>query len=64
MSKERKSRRCNISGLIIFETELDAKIALARRVWKDKGEKRYFACRNHFHLTAEDQRTEPRIKVA
>lgn len=56
-------RRCGISGLVIFDTELDAKIALAKRVWMDKGEKRYFSCRKHFHLTSQDQRSD-RIKVA
>ena len=52
----KKPKRCNISGLVIFEDELAAKFALARRVWKDKGEKRYFQCRDHFHLTAQDER--------
>jgi len=57
-SNGRKPRRCNIGGLIIIPTELDAKIALMKRQAKDKGEKRYFPCRNHFHLTAQEQRTE------
>lgn len=52
----KKVRRCNISGLVIFEDELAAKYALARRVWKDKGEKRYFECRGHYHLTAQEER--------
>lgn len=44
--------RCSRSGLVIFNTELDAKMALAWRMGKDKGEKRYFRCGKHFHLTA------------
>lgn len=59
IGKKVRLRRCSISGLVIFDSELDAKIVLAKRVWKDKGEKRYFPCRNHFHLTAQDG-----IKVA
>ena len=54
----RQLKRCNIGGLVIIPTELDAKIALMKRQAKDKGEKRYFQCRNHFHLTAQEQRTE------
>jgi len=52
--------RCNKTGKIIFSTELDAKIALARRVWKDKGEQRYYRCpvSSHFHLTSEPARKE------
>lgn len=46
--------RCNRTKLVIFHTELDAKIALASRVRKDKGEKRFFRCGNHFHLTAKE----------
>jgi hypothetical protein len=51
-------RKCNKAGKIIFATELDAKIALARRVWKDKGEKRYYPCGKHFHLTSWDENNE------
>ncbi len=42
----------------IFHTELDAKIALAGRVWKDKGEIRYYRCEigNHWHLTSQEAR--------
>lgn len=47
-------RRCNRQGKVIFATELDAKIALAHRVWKDKGEKRYYYCPGgHYHLTSQ-----------
>lgn len=44
--------RCNRTGKVIFRTELDAKIALASRVWKDKGEVRFYSCHGHFHLTS------------
>lgn len=49
-------------GLVIFHTELDAKIVLARRMWMDRGEKRTFRCPKCgggiWHLTAEDDRIE------
>lgn len=51
---------CGHRRKVIFVTELDAKMALARRVWKDKGEKRYYECRFggklHWHLTSEEKR--------
>lgn len=42
---------------VIFRTELDAKIALADRVWKDKGEVRYYKCERgrHWHLTSQEK---------
>ncbi len=50
------ARRCSRTGKVIFNTELDAKIALARRVWKDKGEVRYYPCtaegKTHYHLSS------------
>lgn len=45
--------RCNRTGKVIFATKLDAKIALATRVWKDKGEVRYYPCYGHWHLTSQ-----------
>lgn len=41
---------------VIFLTELDAKIALASRIRKDKGEVRYYRCeiKNHWHLTSRE----------
>jgi len=51
-------RKCFKSGKVILATELDAKIALSLRSTKEKGEKRYYSCGNHFHLTSQDQRTE------
>lgn len=47
-----KLARCNRNGKVSFATEIDAKIALASRVWKDKGEVRYYPCHGHFHLTS------------
>jgi hypothetical protein len=48
-------RRCNISGLVIFNSEIDAKIALAGRIRKESGEKRYFRCGSHYHLSAQEK---------
>lgn len=48
------TRRCNRAGKVVFETEVEAKLALARRVAKDKGEVDYYPCPNgHFHLTSQ-----------
>lgn len=52
MCRRGQQRRCNRTGKIIFDTELDAKLALATRVWKDKGEVRYYPCLDHFHLSS------------
>lgn len=43
---------------VIFHTELDAKIALAGRIRKDKGEIRYYRCEiaNHWHLSSQEAR--------
>lgn len=48
-----KSRTCNRTGKVCFHTELDAKIVLAGRLAKDKGEIRYYQCGGHFHLTSQ-----------
>ena len=40
----------------MFETELDAMIALAFRQAKEKGEKRYYRCGKHFHLTSQESK--------
>jgi len=47
--------RCNRAGnKVIFQTEMDAKLALSRRMWRDKGEVDYYPCPvGHFHLTSE-----------
>ncbi len=51
--------RCR-SGKIRYKDELGAKIALASRAARDKGEKRYYTCNlcNGYHLTSQDQKTE------
>lgn len=51
-----KLRRCNATGRVIIHTELDAKLILAGRVWRDKGERGYRKCpiHDHYHLTASD----------
>lgn len=56
----RSRRRCSRERKIIFRTELDAMIALARRQNKDKGEIRYYPCGDHWHLTSQEQKTEYR----
>lgn len=58
-------RRCGITGLVILKTELDAKIVLAERVWKDKGERRHFKCRyyNHYHLTQIDHKADEGVEL-
>lgn len=52
--------RCKM-GKVIIPTELDAKIALASRVARDKGEVRYYPCdahgvKPHWHLTSQEER--------
>lgn len=52
-----KSRRCWRGNKVIFATELDAKLALAQRVWRDKGEVDFYPCPNgHYHLTSQPRR--------
>jgi hypothetical protein len=46
-------KRCNRTHLVVFDTELEAKMVLASRMHRDKGEVRYFECGDHFHLTSE-----------
>lgn len=52
-------KKCN-RGKVIFDTELDAKIALATRMRKDKGEVRHYPCtiagHTHWHLTSEEEK--------
>ena len=43
---------------MILQDELQAKMVLASRLARDKGEKRYFACGNHYHLSATDGNEE------
>jgi hypothetical protein len=47
---------CARANKVSFPSELEAKIVLARRVWKDKGEVRYYRCphTNHYHLTSKE----------
>ncbi|MCA1807240.1 MAG: hypothetical protein LC687_05255 [Actinobacteria bacterium] len=58
MTRHRASRkkliRCSHTGLVVFNSELEAKIVLAHRIRRDKGEIRYFSCGDHFHLAATD----------
>jgi hypothetical protein len=51
--------RCR-SGKIGYRDELGAKIALATRSARDKGEKRYYLCNlcSRYHLTSQEQKTE------
>lgn len=43
---------------VVFSTPLDAKIVLADRIKKDKGEVDYYRCEvgNHYHLTSQAAR--------
>lgn len=52
--------RCK-HGKVILHTELDAKIALAKRLRQDRGEVRYYPCnahgvKPHWHLSSQQQR--------
>lgn len=51
--RRRSLRRCRTTHLVIFDTELEAKIVLAHRIKRDKGEIRYFHCGDHYHLTSQ-----------
>lgn len=55
----RRVEYCRRARKVSFIDELAAKIALAERVRKDKGEIRYYACNfgNHYHLTSEAEYT-------
>lgn len=54
-------------GKVIYRTELDAKIALARLVWKDKGQRRVQPCNicrgRVYHLTSQERRSEPTKRI-
>lgn len=50
-----KHARCNRTGKVKFD-EIGAKLALARRVWGDKGEIRYYKCGRHYHLTSQESK--------
>ena len=45
--------KCKTTGKVKYRNELDAKIALARLVWKDKGQQRAYFCPDckTWHLT-------------
>lgn len=53
---------CAKARKVSFSDELAAKIALAERLHKDKGEIRYYKCKHHtrgpkhYHLTSEKKR--------
>lgn len=66
MSRRKKNlKRCNATGLVIFASELEAKIVLARRVWSDKGEDHAFECpkNKHWHLGRPLTRATPDGKI-
>jgi len=62
MTKIHNRSRRGRCGKVIFFTEIDAKIALARMVWKDKGARRVQECTicygHVWHLTSQEQKTE------
>jgi len=47
------SRQCKKTNKVKYRDELDAKIALARLVWRDKGQTRVYFCPycKNWHLT-------------
>ena len=49
--------RCNRTGKVVFKDEIAAKLALAVRKRKDKGELRTYQCphQNHWHLTSQEK---------
>ena len=63
---DRPLRRCAATGLVIFKSELEAKIVLASRVWRDKGERRVFLCPagRHFHLTSMEESSTDGLRSA
>lgn len=54
-------------GKVIIRTELDAKIILARLVWRDQGAFRAYECNicygNVWHVTSQEQRTEKKTRM-
>jgi hypothetical protein len=50
--------KCSKTRKVRFRSDLDAKIALARRQWADKGERRSYRCPfcRGWHLTSQEQR--------
>lgn len=51
-----RTGRCNRTHKVQFYSELDAKIALAGRRFRDKGEKRAYRCGfcRGWHLTSQE----------
>ena len=58
---QRVYRYCKKAEKRLFPTELDAKIELAGHLSIETGNQRIYKCLfgNHYHLTSEDQKTEP-----
>lgn len=57
-NKRRKGRPRGKCGKVLFFSKLDADIALARMVWKDRGQKRVQGCNicfgDVYHVTSQD----------
>ena len=53
--------KCRRTGKVRFRTLLDAKIVLAKRSARDKGEVRAYRCQfcHGFHLTSQRKREAP-----
>lgn len=49
----KKPPTCKKCYKVCYRDELEAKMALAVRVWKDKGEIRAYRCGRVWHLTSE-----------
>jgi hypothetical protein len=54
---DKRVEYCRRARKVAFPDELDAKIALAERIRKDKGEVRHYQCNfgPHFHLTSQKE---------
>ena len=50
-------RKCIRTGKVKFNSELDARIALAGRINRDLGEKRVYQCEfcHEYHLTSQNK---------
>lgn len=61
MKKRHALRRCNRNNKVIIRSELEAKMVLANRQHRDKGETGYKPCFGpwgvHYHLTASPSLT-------
>jgi hypothetical protein len=48
-------KTCRRAHKVIMRDELEAMMVLALRQNQDRGEKRYYPCFDHYHLTSEEK---------